>query len=118
MYLLASVFLKEGKNLIITDNTADTALLRNFAITFFGMPCEEIREIGELLAMSEHSSGIFFCHPDIFRVKNNLHDIEKNHTFSLSRGDTITPEACIEQLLAFGYVHDNSLEQIFSYKKE
>lgn len=117
MFAIAPLLSNDAISVIISDNTADLNILRNFASNIWHTPTKELFHAGEILALENEHRGIFFCHTDVLRAKGNLYEITKNTSIAIERGNHIPIETWIETLLESGYEHDASLSTPYSYHK-
>lgn len=69
LFLSKSLFSREKKNLIITDNHRDFVLWKNFSSQLLQTETQNISNIGELFSLKNEKKGIFYCHIDIFRTE-------------------------------------------------
>lgn len=118
LFLGKSLFSLERKNIIITDDSKDLLLLKNFSDKIFPKKAEYIENFWEILSLSQRENGIFYCHVDIFRTEGNLYHIKKSNSIEVRRSEILSQEKFIDTLIDAGYSFSDYPEESFSYKKE
>ncbi len=119
LFILKSLFDENqtDKHIIITDNTTDIDLLRQFAKIIVSQPVHIVESLSDFWMMQESGRGLFCIPSSLLETHGNMDYLKRHSLFELKRGSQQSIEATIEKLIEFGYIHAHHAWELATYRR-
>jgi transcription-repair coupling factor (superfamily II helicase) len=118
LFMMKSLLLDNKPLVITTDNDGDIAVLRTLATTILGRNVKVLEDTHTLWGLEEKKDDIFVVPVSLWCQSGGLQWLRKESRYDINIGEEISPEKYIEKLIEFGYMHQNYIGELGSYKRE